>query len=307
MDEQTVRNSDQKFWSEIFALRGSVTPIVLVRVLWFGAIAGLLYLVDSQIDLTLGRDLGPYEVAGAVLSLLLVFRTNAGYDRWYEGRKLWGQIVNHSRNMAITVLTHGPDDPAWRESVIRWIAAFGHVTRASLRGEAVPSEVRALLGEAWSEEISRAKHRPSFVAYRIGQFLRHACDEMGMDRLGFLEADRERAWLIEFEGGCERIRNTPIPLAYSINIRRLMFVYLIFVPFAILDHLQGIEWLTPIVAMLIASPILAMDQIAVELEKPFATNSLNHLPLDGITTQIESELLALLAQSRDGLERLPLN
>ncbi len=304
-DDKPTLDSDQTFWSEVFALHGSVTPIVLGRIIWFGVIAGVLYLIDSQIDLPLGIELGPYEVAGAVLGFLLVFRTNAGYDRWYEGRRLWGQIVNHSRNLAITALTHGPDDAAWRESVIRWIAAFGHVTRATLRDEGLPGEVRALLGARWAEEVGQARHMPSFVAFRIGEFLRQACDEMGMDRLGFLEADRERAWLIEYEGGCERILNTPIPPAYSINIRRLAFLYLIFVPFALLEHLKGVEWLTPAVMVLIAYPILAIDQIGVELERPFSTDSLNHLPLDQLTTTIEADLLALLAASRGTLETQP--
>jgi putative membrane protein len=305
-DNKPALNSDRTFWSEVFALHGSVTPIVFGRIIWFGVIAGVLYLIDSQIDLPLGIELGPYELAGAVLGFLLVFRTNAGYDRWYEGRRQWGQIVNQSRNLAITTLTHGPDDAAWRESVIRWIVAFGHVTRATLRDEGLPDEVRARVGKQWAEEIGRARHMPSFVAFRIGEFLRQACDEMGMNRLGFLEADRERACLIESDGCCERIRNTPIPPAYSINIRRLAFLYLIFVPFALLDHLKGVEWLTPAVMMLIAYPILAIDQIGMELEKPFSTASLNHLPLDKLTATIETELLALLAASRGKLEMQPL-
>jgi putative membrane protein len=128
-----------------------------------------------------------------------------------------------------------------------------------------------------------------------------------MDPLAFLEADRERDWLIEYEGGCERIRNTPVPAAYSINIRRLTFLYLVFVPFALLDHLQGVEWLTPLVMMLIAYPVLSMDQIAVELERPFDAASLNHLPLDELTARIESELLGLLAVSQGKLEKQSLN
>jgi len=289
------RASDEAFWSEIFTLQGSVTPFVFRRVLVFGAIGLAVYWANELTHPNLATDLGPYEVAGAVLGLLLVFRTNAGYDRWYEGRKLLGGIVNDSRNLAVTALSHGPDDPAWRESVIRWVAAYGHVVRASLRGESVPGEVRSLVGSQWADEIAEAASMPSFVALRIGEFLRHACEQMGMDRFGFMEADMERSRLIDCFGACERINKTPIPWAYSVNIRRIIFLYMIAVPFALLDRAG---WLTPLVTMLVAYPILSLDQIGVELQKPFWTKSLSHLPLDQITARIETDVLALLAQSR---------
>ncbi|HEX3724922.1 MAG TPA: bestrophin family ion channel [Pirellulales bacterium] len=296
-NDSSDSRSDKAFWSDVFALHGSVTPIIFGRVIWFGAIAAVYTAINAWIHTDLGIGLGPVELAGGVLGFLLVFRTNAGYDRWYEGRKLMGQIVNHSRNLAITTLAHGPEDARWRESVIRWIASFGHVTRATLRRQKAPSAVRELLGQQWTDELDQAPHMPTAVALRIGEFMQHACTEMGMSQLGFLEADRERAWLIEYEGACERIRSTPIPIAYSINIRRLSFLYLALVPFALLDHLRTVEWLSPLIMMLIAYPILAMDQIGVELEHPFDNTSLNHLPLDELCGRIESELLGLLAAS----------
>ena len=295
--DSQAADPQKAFWSEIFTFRGSVTPIVFGRVIWFSLIAGIYYVVNEMVEPHLGIELGPFEVAGVVLGFLLVFRTNAGYDRWYEGRRLWGAIINDSRNLAVTSLTHGPEDSAWRESVIRWIAAFGHVTRATLRAEPLPNEVRSLLGERWADEVARAEHMPTFVAMRIGELMRSGCDTMGMDHFGFLQADRERSGLIDAVGSCERIQNTPIPMAYSINIRRLTFLYLAIVPFALLDHLKEVEWLTPFVMMLIAYPILAMDQIGVELQKPFGTTSLNHLPLEVFTRRIERELLQLLAAS----------
>jgi putative membrane protein len=241
-----------------------------------------------------------------VLGFLLVFRLNAGYDRWYEGRKLFGQLVNYSRNLTVTALEHGPEDPVWRESIGRWIAAFGHVSRASLRREGLPQEVRQLLGDQWSAELAQAPHMPTFVALRIGQLMRQAVTQMGMDPLGFLEADRERAWMVECEGSLERILNTPVPKAYSINIRRLLFLYLVFVPFALLDHLRDIEWLTPVLMMLIAYFLLAMDQLGVELERPFDKRSLNHLPLDELTQRIETEVLGLISSAQSPSVRSPI-
>ena len=125
----------REFWTEVFALRGSVTPFVQIRVLIFGLCATAIWAAMTLIGVEIGLGIAPYEVVGVVLALLLVLRTNAGYDRWYEGRKLWGGIVNQSRNLAIIGLEHGPSDPQWREQFTRWIAAFCHASRHSLRGE----------------------------------------------------------------------------------------------------------------------------------------------------------------------------
>ena len=118
-------------------MEGSATPYVFVRTLVFGAIALVITVVEELADPTfsLSIPLTPYEILGAALGALLVLRTNAGYERWWEARKLWGGIVNQCRNLAILALAHGPDDPEWRQRFGGWIAAFAHVARRSLRGE----------------------------------------------------------------------------------------------------------------------------------------------------------------------------
>src|SRR3954454_12305781 len=110
-------------------------PLVLTFGVLATGICSLSWLTESIIGHRLALEEAPYEVAGAALGLLLVFRTNAGYERWWEGRKLWGGIVNQSRSLALTALAHGPDDLDWRSRLVRWTAAFGHVSRRSLRRE----------------------------------------------------------------------------------------------------------------------------------------------------------------------------
>src|SRR4051794_32295918 len=206
------------FWAETFAIHGSGTHLVAARLLIFTLIALLVcvvnYIVPPHLDLGVG--VAPYEVAGVALGALLVLRTNAGYDRWWEGRKLWGGIVNQSRDLAITALAYGPPDPQWRASLVRWTAAFAHVARRSPRGERTLPEVAALLGDEQARRIADAEHMPSFVNRTIADQLRQARDGHGMDPFAFLQIDRDRAALIDHVGGCERILNAPLPLAYSI-------------------------------------------------------------------------------------------
>lgn len=285
------------FWREAFALHGSVTPHVMPFVLIFGlaasGICGISWLVETQFQVRIALAIAPFEFAGGALGLLLVLRTNAGYDRWWEARKIWGGIVNQSRNLAISAMAYGPNDLEWREKIVRWVAVFPHVARLSLRGELPSSEITNLVGPENADQIATADHMPSFVALKLGDFLREACEQLEMDRFAFMQIDRERALLIDHIGACERILKTPLPRAYSIKIRRFILLFLVTLPFALLHRSNG-NWLDPVITMFVAYPLLSLDQIGVELENPFSTSNLSHLPLDDISATIERNLLAAL-------------
>jgi putative membrane protein len=287
----------QQFWHDVFALEHSQSPAVMARVAQFGLFAlvvSLIHHYSSQVDL--GIDVAPYEVAGAALGVLLVLRTNSGYERWWEARRLWGGIVNQSRNLVIGVLAFGPADPRWREQVILWTAALAHVVRRSLRGEREMPEVAALLGQAETERIASAEHMPSYVNERIAELLRQARDEFGMDGYAFLEIDRERATLIDHIGGCERILNTPLPRIYAIHIRRFIFLYLGTLPFSMLRK-TTVMWVPAGVTLVVSYVLLSLDSIGVELQNPFDKQNMGHLPLDELTAKNEATLRALLGET----------
>jgi ion channel-forming bestrophin family protein len=282
----------QRFWAEIIQLEGSATLYVMRRSLIFGAIALLVTFIEKHPSFpNVAVPVTPYEILGAALGAFLIFRTNAGYDRWWEGRKLWGGIINQSRNLAIQSLAHGPPDPEWRRRIVSWTAAFAHIARRSLRGERSLPELVPLLGSEAARRLEVADHMPSAAALAIGKLLREAFETDGMGEMSLHRAEQERARLIDHVGGCERILKTPLPVAYSIEIRQFIFVFLVALPFGIL---QKADWLTPLVTALVAFPILALDEIGVELQNPFSTDRLNHLPLDDICTQLERNLLSLL-------------
>ena len=281
------------FWRHAFAYRGSATPYVLPRLIVFSAIAALVALAHRRYPV-LAIAVGPIEVSGAALALFLILRTNAGYERWWEGRKLWGGIVNQSRNVVIGALAYGPAEPRWREEIVRWSAAFPHVVRRSLRGQRDLPEVRELLGEPAAREIAGAQHMPSFVAAEVARLLlrgRRGSPDEGLDGFAFIDVDRERALILDHLGACERILKTPLAYAYAVMIRRFIVVYLALVPFGLVD---SAGWATPLVTMFISYPILALDHIGTELQNPFSERSLGHLPLDEICAGIQANLLAML-------------
>lgn len=281
------------FWAEAFGVAGSALPLVLPRALLIAAFALVVTAVDRHAALPdLGIEVTPFEVAGGALGVLLVLRTNAGYDRWWEGRRLWGGIVNQSRNLAIAALSYGPDDPAWRDRVVRRAAAFAPAARRRLRGESASKNLGPLLGPDDADRVEASGHAPTAVSLLIGGSLRDARDRLGLDGFAFLRIDQERAELMNHVGGCERVKATPLPLAYRIEIRRFLVVFLASLPFALVAR---VGWETPVVTFLVALPLLAIDKIGTELQDPFSADSLNHLPLDEICATIEGDLLGMLA------------
>jgi putative membrane protein len=296
----------ERFWSEIFQFQGSAAPYVAGRTLVFGLIALVITVMEKNPSFPpVGIPLAPYEILGAALGALLVLRTNAGYERWWQGRTLWGGMVNECRNLVIQGLSYGPNDPEWRRRLVSWTAAYPHIARRSLRGQRGLPELEPLVGADEAARIASVDHMPSAVALVLGSLLREAL-EKGMEPLAFAQAEQQRCLLIDQLGACEKILKTPLPLAYSVQIREFIFVFLVALPFGIV---LKADWLTPVVTMLVGFPILALDEIGVELQNPFSTARLNHLPLDEICEMIERNTMSLLgsqsAASPGGREETP--
>jgi len=280
----------RNFWGEVFTLQNSVTPCIKWRLVSFGLIATAVWLVGTYTQWIPSSDIAPYELVGAALAVLLMLRTNTGYDRWYEGRKLWGGIVNQSRNLAQIGVSYGPRDAKWRRDFVRWVAAFPYACCDSLRGACDMKPLRELLGERAAEELAAAQHKPLYVTQQLARMLNQAVSDEQMDRFAFMEAEHQRALLIDHIGACERIMKTPLALALSVKIRRFLVLYLIALPFGIFDR-AGIA--TPLIVMLVAYPLISLDQISVELQNPFSTQRLSHLPLGEISQTIQRNVLAL--------------
>jgi putative membrane protein len=282
------------FWEDAFQLHGTVTPIILPRVLVFG-VFGLVVGALHEVVRWEALKAGWIQFSGIILAAMLVLRLNSGYDRWWEGRRLWGGIVNQSRNLVTLGLSHGPRGRAWREALVRWTAAYAHVCRRSLRGErTLPELVELLGGEVEAARIAQARHMPSLVSLRLSFLLQEGLSG-GMDGRAFLAAEQERNRLVDHLGGCERILKTRMPYIYSILLRRLIFLYLVGVAPAVVTE----QWWVPgVVTALVAYPMLALDEVAVELENPFSQLNLSHLPLDTLCANLQANLLELLEVER---------
>jgi putative membrane protein len=282
------------FWRDVFRWHDNVAALVLRRVLIVGVYASLVNWLHLEVGWE-PAEMSIVEFAGAFLALMLVLRTNAGYDRWWEARRLWGGIVNQSRNLAIGAAAYGPD-PAWRDRFVRWVAAFAHVCRRSLRGQHHLPEVERLLGAEVAERIAGAPHMPSWVSLELASLLREAHGRGALPDPVFLQLERQRALLVDHLGACERILNTRFPSVHRIALSQLTVLYVAAFPFAILSPKF---WVVPAVTMAVAYPLFAIDQIARELGNPFSENNRSHLPLDEVTKGIEGTLLEMLGRAAD--------
>jgi putative membrane protein len=300
------------FWTGAMLVRGSVTPRVLLDVILFGLIATIVVLAATiskhrwQVELSV--PVGPFEAIGAVLGLLLVLRTNAGYDRWWEARKLWGGIVNQSRAIASEAVAYGPADDQWKSGFVRRVAALPYSIRDHLRGNPASADVARLLGSDFNT-VRQASHRPATISIQLATMLNTATAS-GIHPSAFRSMEQQRGILLDHLGGCERIRKTPLARSSAIQVRRFILLFLISLPFALLNDFHyenfqttfmGMQFTTsilyvPLFVMLVAYPLLSLDRIGMELQNPFDTRRLDHLPLDALCKTIEDNVAEMLGK-----------
>lgn len=265
---------------------GTFVPGVPLRVSAFGLIASVVYAVDEY-HTSLHLPVGLHEIAGALIALILAFRTNTGYARFWEGRTLWGAIVNACRNLARLVRRHATQDEAEARLFAAWIVTFAHTTRRSLRSERSLDEVARLLPPDAYAALVAAPHPALHAADELSKRLAQLTARRAIEPLMATVAERQIATLVDCLGGCERILRTPTPLGYILLMQRFIALYLATLPLALIDRL-GI--LTPIITMIVAYPVLMIEGLGNELDEPFGHDP-HDLPLTRICATIERDLL----------------
>ena len=300
---QLYSNKDESpgFLRGALMWRGSVTPRILPSLLLMTGYSLLIVALDQYWRPLPHLAVTPFEYTGVVLGLVLVFRTNTGHDRWWEARKLWGGIVNQSRNITIETLSYGdvlnigPQESLWRKEMVKWTITFSFAAREALRNGKDFDHLTGLLSEQELEELKSAVHMPSFVAGKIASLVQQARISRHIDGFIFAKLEGQRILLIDHIGACERILKTPMPLVYAIKSRRFILIFLLLLPFSLTEKLgfSGV-----FVFFLVAYPLLSLDRIGIELQNPFATQNLSHLPLHTICDTIKLHCLALQEQTQ---------
>lgn len=226
-----------------------------------------------------------HGMLGFVISLLLVFRTNTAYDRWWEGRKMWGSLVNNSRNLAIklSVILTDENDRAFFRKII---PSYASILNKHLKDE----ETGKQLFDDVDLEIDHHKHRPNQIAKILFQKINdlYTSKKITGDQLIILNS--EILSFTEICGACERIKNTPIPYSYSAFIKKFIFFYVMTLPFGYSFSLG--YYVAPVVVF-IFYVLASLELIAEEIEDPFGNDS-NDLPTQKIAENIKKHVRELL-------------
>ncbi|MEH2257246.1 bestrophin family protein [Nostoc sp.] len=281
-------------------LKGSVMNAIFKHILWcgaFGFLISLLYHFDKPVS---HPSLGSV-IPSIVLGLLLVFRTNTAYERFWEGRKCWGSIVNNVRNLArqiwVAVDEISPEDKDNKITALNLLAAFAVTTKLHLRGEAVNSELEDLMPSTKYIKLKIMNNPPIEVAFWIGDYLQEQYNRNCLNSYQLTSMQELLNNLVDNLGACERILKTPMPLAYAIHLKQLLILYCFLLPFQIVENLG---WWTGLISALVGFTVFGIEAIGLEIENPFGYDA-NDLPLDAICETMKrniDDLITLTPNTR---------
>ncbi len=290
-------SGDRPPWFKIaLQVRGSVIPSTLPRVLLcggFGVFISVLHFFNLPVSIPVLSSIVP----SIVLGLLLVFRTNTAYERFWEGRKAWGTLVNNVRNLArqiwVAIEEKDPQDIELKKSALRLLPAFAVAMKLHLRQQSVNPELEPLMSPAQYQKLKSMNNPPLEIAFWIEDYMHEQYERNCLDVYQLTGMNQLLNSMIDVLGGCERILKTPIPLAYAIHLKQLLLLYCLALPF---QMVKDLSWGTGLVVALISFTLFGIEEIGIEIENPFGHDA-NDLPLDNICAAMQRNIDDLISLS----------
>lgn len=232
-----------------------------------------------------------HTLLGFVLSMLLVFRTNTAYDRWWEGRKLLGKMVNDSRNLAIKLHAILPeDDKENRDFFKKYLCFFPHLLSRHLSKQSTKME---LAQDQQHTEVEQLPHPPNALIWRIRNQVQKLYREGVITGDQLIILDTQLSGFLDVCGGCERIKNTPIPYSYSSFTKKFIVIYVITLPIA---YAMSIGYIMTLLTVFVFYVLMSLEVLAEEIEEPF-NNEENDLPMELIAQNIERNIIRIFSES----------
>jgi len=231
-----------------------------------------------------------HQISGFIISLVLVFRINSAYDRWWEGRKLWGSLINTTRNLAIKLNALFPQqDLHSRKMANLLISNYALCLKEHLRGNSAEKFLQ-FNQDFTLEDYLNADHKPNFIARKLTTFLIDYFKSKNLNLSDYIIFNQNINELTDICGACERIKNTPIPYSYSIFIKKIIFIYVITMPFT---FGLSVGYWSIFIVMLMFYAFASMELISEEIEDPFGSDD-NDLPTDEIAEKIKINVNEIL-------------
>lgn len=281
-----------------FTLRGSIVQQIykqlLVITLLSSLVAGIHYYYP---DVFPSYSTAPFTLLGVALSLFLGFRNNASYERWWEARKQWGQLVIDARSLARQVISFMDQDTEagaqTQRRLIYLTIAFTHALRHQLRQTSPWQDIDRYVDPEHHTAVRNAQNPAEFLLRLMGKKVGYSQRHQLLSEFLVQSVDERITSMTGVLAACERIQHTPLPFAYTLLVHRTTYLYCFMLPFGLVSSL-GI--VTPLVCAVIAYTFFGLDALSEELEEPFGLST-NDLPLMAISRSIEINLLEALEET----------
>ena len=273
-----------------FIMRGSIVPRIKWQVLCTVGVAVLVTMAHGTLfnqKVTLTPI--PFSLIGLALAIFLGFRNTATYDRWWEGRKLWGEMVIRTRSPARLIVNHvrpGADDSGRSRIMVRRLIAFAFALKHHLRGTR-DDQSRTYLTSDDARAVAASVNVPDRLLRLMSRDVAALAASGRLDPMLVAQVEDNLTALAEVQAGCERIRHTPLPFSYSLLLHRTAYLYCFALPFGLVDTTG---FMTPFVVGLVSYTFFGLDAIGDEIEEPFGLLH-NNLPLEAMCRRVEIDLL----------------
>ncbi|MBB6330108.1 putative membrane protein [Chryseobacterium sediminis] len=290
----------------LFVWHGSVLPALLPRL-------GLLLMLSLLVTYFHGTifsfkvplNPAPLTLFGFVLALFLGFRNNASYDRFWEGRKLWGALLNTARALTRQAITlkNLNDNQVSVHHFVQLLSAFVFALKHQLRGTDAYEDLQVRLNEDQLKIAAASKYKPAVIMRLLAEWVQKAKEDGCLDSIQQARFDENFDKLSDILGGCERIISTPIPYSYRVLLHRTVYIYCFLLPFGLVDSL---EWFTPLIVVFVAYTFVAFEAIADEIEEPFGTDA-NDLALNSMCIMIDETIHEMAGEQIAISQKMPQN
>jgi ion channel-forming bestrophin family protein len=288
-----VRNRPSAF-QLFFIMRGSIVPRIKWQVLCTVGVAVLVTMAHGTLfnqKVTLTPI--PFTLIGLALAIFLGFRNTASYDRWWEGRKLWGELVIRTRSLGRLIVNHvrpAGDDAGHNNEqsriMVRRLIAFAYVLKHHLRGT-TDDQSQAYLSDDDVLAVAASVNVPDRLLRLLSRDVAALAASGRLDPMLVAQMEDNLTALAGVQAGCERIRHTPLPFSYSLLLHRTAYLYCFALPFGLVDTTG---FMTPFVVGLVSYTFFGLDAIGDEIEEPFGLLH-NDLPLEAMCRRVEIDLL----------------
>lgn len=289
-----IQYNPKSWFSLIFDVYSRYVIRLLFPLILFAAVltAFLCFIFIDVFDIVITDTKAFHSILGVILGLFLVLRTNTAYDRWWEGRKLWGKLVNDSRQLSIKLSSYLPPDAEEDRRFFRkMIPNITFAMKEHLRDSILIGELD-FPDEVTKEKIIKSKHRPNMIDKALVDRVTKIYQEGGISGEQLLILDKELKGFTDIIGACERIKSTPIPYSYSMFIKKFLFIYCITLPMTFIGEFG--YWSIILVSVAFYF-LMSVELISEEIEDPFGKD-INDLPLDEICVKIKKNIIEIFNQ-----------